>query len=93
MLSERLQILVTRGQRRRLEAEAHARAVSVGSLVREAVDGRYAGAPEADRRQALEEIRAMDARLPQDPAELDRLIDQGRLDEAMRGIAPALGGK
>jgi len=91
MLSERLQILITPVQRRRLEAEARARSVSVGSLVRDAVDGRYGGAPAADRLRALEQIRAMDATLPGDPADLDRLIDQGRSEDAVRGLAPVPG--
>lgn len=38
MFTERLQILVDRDRRRRLEDEAAARGTSVGALVREAID-------------------------------------------------------
>jgi hypothetical protein len=41
MLKERLQILVTTEQKRRLETEARTRGESVGGLVREAIDERY----------------------------------------------------
>ncbi len=41
MYTERLQILVTPEQRRKLESEAEHRGESVGSLVRKAVDAAY----------------------------------------------------
>ena len=75
MLSERLQILVTPEQRRRLEAEARRRGASVGALVREAIDDRYRGPTREERMQAAAEIRAMTAGPAPSPEELRRLID------------------
>lgn len=75
MLSRRLQVLVEPEQFRRLEAEARARRVSVGALVRTAIDS---VAPErADaRRRAFEELDAVDPlRVPADPDDLERELD------------------
>lgn len=89
MLNERLQILVTAEQRRRLEREARDRGVSVGSLIRDAIDARYGGYSVEERRAAVEAIRAMSVHgryVP--PEELNRIIDQERdeiADEIMRG--------
>ena len=67
MLNERLQILVSPEQRRRLTTEAKRRGTSVASLVREAVDARFGVVARADRLQALREVRAMRGRfLPPD---------------------------
>lgn len=77
MLQERLQILVSTEQRRRLEAEAKRRGTSVASLVREAVDVQFGAVTPADRLRALSEIQAMRGRfLP--PDELDRLGEAQR---------------
>lgn len=77
MLSERLQILVSPEQRRRLEAEARRRGSSVATLVREAIDASLAGPTLADRREALRAIAAMEGRyLP--PEELEALVDEER---------------
>ena len=59
MLTERLQILVSPQQKRRLEAEAQTRGESVGGLVRAAIDARYGGGPtRAERMAAVERMRS-----------------------------------
>jgi hypothetical protein len=61
MLTERLQILISPEQKRRLETEAHTRGESVGGLVREAIDERYGGRrftfSRAERMAAVERMR------------------------------------
>ena len=54
MFTERIQVLMTKAQRRRLEEEARARGTSVGALIREAVDTRAHRAPLELRRKAFE---------------------------------------
>lgn len=77
MLSERLQVLVTPEQRRRLEVEAQRRGSSVGKLIREAVDARFGAVTREDRLRALDGIRASEGRfLP--PEDLDRLVEEER---------------
>ncbi len=84
MYSERVQILISPEQRRRLEEEARARGASVASLVREAIDDRFGGVTSEERRQALERMRQRSAEyIP--PDELKELID-GRLDDEYRGV-------
>lgn len=85
MLKERLQILVTLEQRRRLEVEARQRGTSVSSLIREAVDSRYGVVRTGDRRRALDEIRELKGRYLS-PEELNRLSTQERdevIDDAL----------
>lgn len=85
MLRERLQILVSIEQRRRLEAEAKRRGTSVASLIREAVDVQFGAVTSADRLQALREIGEMRGRF-HSPDELDRLAEAERdqqLDEIL----------
>lgn len=77
MLKERLQILVTPEQRRRLQAEAERRGTSVGGLVREAIDERYGAVTSEDRHRALEVIRGLEGGFLS-PDELDRLVDEER---------------
>ena len=77
MFSERLQILFTPEQRKRLEEEARRRGASVGSLVREAVDGRYGVPTREERLRALDEIRSMQGTF-MTPEELNRLVDEER---------------
>ena len=80
MLSERLQILVTPEQRRRLEVEAKRRGASIASLIREAVDARFGTISRTDRLHAVERIRALSGRyLP--PEELNRIVEQEREEE------------
>jgi hypothetical protein len=88
MLDQRLQILVTSDQRRRLEHEARRRGTSVGRVVRDAVDAQLGGVTQEERRAALEEIRAMRGRyLP--PEEINRIVAEEReedLDEMLRQL-------
>lgn len=79
MLKERLQILLTTEQRRRLESEARRRDVSVASLIREAVDARFGAITAADRTEALDGIRALRGRFLS-PDELNRLVEEERED-------------
>ena len=77
MLRERLQILVSAEQRLRLEEEARRAGMSVGALVREAIDARF-GAPNlADRRRAFAAVTAMHGRYLS-PEELEDLGDEER---------------
>lgn len=77
MLNERLQILVSPDQRRRLESEAQRRGMSVGGLIREAVDAHLGHVGTAERLEALDGIRAASGRFLA-PEELTRLVDAER---------------
>jgi predicted DNA-binding protein len=83
MLRERLQILVSPEQRRRLESEAKRRGTSVGSLVREAVDAHFGQVSPEDRLRALEGIRSSHGR-HLDPDELNRIVEEEREAQAPR---------
>jgi hypothetical protein len=55
MLSRRVQLLLDEDRYQRLATEAHARGVSVASLIRKAIDGAFP--PGAERRaKAIDEI-------------------------------------
>lgn len=82
MFSERLQILVSREQRQRLEEEARRRGCSVAMVVREAIEAHMDVATEAERRDALTAISSMKGRYLT-PAELDAIIGEER-DQATR---------
>ncbi len=93
MLKERLQILVSTDQRRRLEREARRRGTSVGSVVRDAVDAQLGAVSEDDRRRAFDEILAMRGRFasPEDgtPEGINRIAASERdeeLEELLRTI-------
>jgi len=77
VLKERLQVLMTKEQRRRLEAEAASRGTSVGSLIREAVDARFATFSRADRLAALRHIQAMEG-VFRTPEELNAIVAEER---------------
>lgn len=77
MLSERLQILVSKDQRRRLELEAQRRGASVGQLVREAVDAHLGSISKPERLEALEGIRAIHGKFLS-PRELNRIVEEER---------------
>lgn len=79
MYSERMQILLSPDQRRRLEDEARLRGSSVASLVREALDARFGGVTRDERIEAARRMTLREAEyLP--PEELERLIDS-RFDD------------
>lgn len=82
MLDQRLQILVSAEQRRRLEREAGHRGVSVGSLIREAIDAHVGAVAVSDRERALDEIRAMRVPAEVSPEEINRMVERER-DEAL----------
>lgn len=74
MYTERMQILLSPEQRRKLESEARARGASVAALVREAIDARFSAVTSEERRRALERMRARNAEYVP-PDELESLID------------------
>jgi hypothetical protein len=78
---ERVQILLTAEQRRRLEHEARQRGSSLAALVRDAVDARYGGLPRDERVAAVESIAGMRGEFVP-PEELERIVDEER-DEAV----------
>lgn len=77
MLSDRLQILVTSEQRRRLEDKAGHLGVSVGKVVRDAIDETLGAATPENRLRAAEEIVAMKAVFVA-PRELESILDEER---------------
>ena len=78
MFSERLQILVSPEQRKRLEEEAERRHLSVSGLIREAVDRHLGSVAQQDRAHALAAIAAMRGRLLS-PGEIERLVEEERV--------------
>ena len=90
MHTERLQILVTSDQRRRLDQEAKRRGTSVASVIRDAVDTQLGAITVEDRRAALDRILAMRGRFAS-PEELNRIVDsehEEQLDELVRAVKP-----
>lgn len=57
MYSERLQILVSPEQRRRLEAEAKRKKTSVAALIRDAIDARIEPISADQRADALDRLK------------------------------------
>jgi predicted DNA-binding protein len=89
MYDERLQILLTAEQRRRLEAEARRRSTSVAALVREAIDARFEPVDRERRRAALAELERIGAayRGPTfTPEELGRLVEESHTAEILAGF-------
>ncbi len=78
MLTERFQVLMTRAQRRRLEAEARQRGTSVGAVIREAVDARAGRAPLVERLRVMSEIRALRGGRYVPVERLERIVDEER---------------
>lgn len=88
MLDQRMQILVSADQRRRLEQEAQRRSTSVASVIRDAVDAQLGGITVEDRRAAVDRIRALRGR-SLSPEELNRIVEEEReaeADELLRHI-------
>jgi hypothetical protein len=86
MYSERLQILISKEQRRRLEAEARRRSASVASVIRGAVDAELGKGSRQDRLQAVAEIAKIKGVPHLPPDELRRLIDEAHSEEIDRGL-------
>lgn len=81
MLKERLQILITRDQRRKLEAEASRRRVSVAHLIREAIDLRFNSTTAEEREEALRAIIALNGAMLS-AEELNQIVEQAYTDPA-----------
>lgn len=73
MYSERMQILISPDQRRRLESEAQRTGASMASLVRDAVDARFDSPTREERIEAARRTASRSAELPS-PEELKELI-------------------
>lgn len=86
MYNQRLQILVSKEQRLRLEREAKRRGSSVASVIRDAVDGELGGISRQDRLGAVEAIRSLPGIPFVPPEELNREIDRLREEDTMRGM-------
>jgi hypothetical protein len=82
MYTERLQILISKEQRRRWEHEAKRRGGSVASVIREAVDERLGILHRDDRIAAVESIAAIRGIPAPSPEELSRMIAEARDSEA-----------
>ena len=78
MYSERIQLLVSTEQRRRLEQEAKRRGTSVAAVVRDAVDSKLGGPTREERMAAVERIRSMRGGVFLTPEELNRLVEEER---------------
>jgi hypothetical protein len=89
MFTERLQILVSKEQRRRLEREAKRRRSSVASVIRDAVDAELGGISRQDRMQAVEAISRLRGAPFLSPEELSREIDLSHAEEIDRGLPGA----
>lgn len=88
MLKERLQILVSTEQKRRLEAEARTRGESVGGLVREAIDQCYGKRKyrysQAVRHAAMERIRSGPTIPFVTPEELNRISEEASAERFLK---------
>jgi hypothetical protein len=81
MLDRRVQILLDEERHERLLAESRRRRISVGALVREAIDRAYPG--DAARRRAAGRAILAAPRMPiGDPAELKAELDELRARRA-----------
>jgi predicted DNA-binding protein len=80
MITERVQILLTPQQRRRLEAEAQRQARSIASLVREAIDARFGTFSPEERLAAVEAIGAMSGGRYLTPEQINRAVEAERED-------------
>ncbi len=77
MYSERMQLLLTPEQRRRVDTEAKRRGSSAAAVIREAIDAQIQPFSREERRAALERLEAI--RIPFVPIDqLNAMIDEGR---------------
>jgi hypothetical protein len=86
MFSQRLQILISKEQRRRLEAEARRRQASVASVIRDAVDAELGKGSREDRLQAVAAIAKIKGVPYLPPDELRKAIDEARAESIDRGF-------
>jgi predicted DNA-binding protein len=84
MITERVQILLTPQQRRRLESEARRQERSIASLVREAIDARFGSFGPEERLAAVEAIEAMSGGRYLTPEQINQAVDEERAD-VLRG--------
>jgi hypothetical protein len=89
MYTERLQILVSKEQRRRLEREARRRRSSVASVIRDAVEAELGGTSREDRMSAVEAIAHLKGAPHISPEELEREIDRAHTEEIGHGLPGA----
>jgi len=89
MYTERLQILISKEQRRRLEREAKRRKSSVASVIREAVEAELGGTSRQDRLNAVAAISRLRGAPFLSPEDLEREIESARTDEIERGLPGA----
>jgi predicted DNA-binding protein len=83
MYSERLQILLSPEQRRRLDLAAKAEGKSKGQLIREAIDDRIGRGRRTREERVAAAQRIREMRLPgpaPSPEELDRMYEDSILD-------------
>lgn len=78
MLKHRLQVLIEPEQRRRLDRAARRRGVSVGAVVRDAIDSQLGASNRAKRLTAVEEMAEAAASEALAVEELDRIVDAER---------------
>ena len=78
MITERVQILLTPQQKRRLEDEARRQSRSVASLVREAIDARFSPIGREERLAAVEAIRRMAGGRFLTPEQINRAVEEER---------------
>ena len=78
MQKERLQILVEPEQRRRLDDAARQRGISVGAVIREAIDTSLRGPGRERRIRAVEEMRAAAGGPSPSVEEIHELLDEER---------------
>jgi hypothetical protein len=81
MLSRRLQVLIDEDRWSRLEREAGRRGVSVGTVVREAIDERFPGDGD-ERRTALQAVLDAEPMVVPDPAALREELEAIRARRA-----------
>ena len=78
MQKERLQILVEPEQRRRLDAAAEQRGISVGAVIRDAIDASLRGSGPKRRIGAVQEMRAAAGGPSPSVEEIHELLDEER---------------
>lgn len=79
MLDQRMQLLISKEQRRQLESKARESGKSVGQLIREAIDARYGAISREERIRAAREIRQAKGGRYLTVAELHELVSEERL--------------